>query len=78
MPNAQFYGVVVNAFSLMAKGVPQLTTPAWLLAGAGIAAGAVIGKVLAERVPERRTRWIVRSLALAGGLATVGKGLTSL
>lgn len=78
VPNAQFYGVVVNAFSLTAKGLPQLTAPAWLLAGAGIAAGVVAGTALAERVPESRTRRIVLLLALAGGLATAGKGLAGL
>ncbi|MFI7056361.1 TSUP family transporter [Streptosporangium canum] len=78
VPNAQFYGVVVNAFSFTAKGLPQLTAPAWLLAGAGIAAGVVAGTALAERVPESRARRIVLLLALAGGLATAGKGLAGL
>ncbi|GAA3510658.1 hypothetical protein GCM10023075_72500 [Streptosporangium album] len=27
VPNAQFYGVVVNAFSVAVKGLPQLTAP---------------------------------------------------
>ncbi|MER5352033.1 sulfite exporter TauE/SafE family protein [Kitasatospora sp. NPDC002551] len=78
VPNAQFYGVLVNAFSLAAKGMPQLTAPAWLLAAVGIAAGAVIGRALAERVPEGRARLIVLALALAGGLTTLGKGLWGL
>ena len=56
VPNAQFYGMVVNAFSIAVKGVPKLTVPLWLLVAAGIAAGAVMGKALAERVPERRAR----------------------
>lgn len=78
VPNAQFYGVLVNAFSVAAKGVPQLTIPAWLLVVAGIAAGAVIGRVLAARVLERRARRIVLLLALAGGLTTLAKGLWGL
>ena len=78
VPNAQFYGVLVNAFSVAAKGVPHLTVPAWLLVVAGIAAGAAIGKVLAARVPERRARRIVLLLALAGGLTTLAKGLWGL
>jgi uncharacterized protein len=78
VPNAQFYGVSVNAFSVAAKGMPQLTAPAWLLVAAGITAGAVIGKALAERVPERWARLIVLLLALAGGLTMLGKGLWGL
>ncbi|MET8054959.1 sulfite exporter TauE/SafE family protein [Streptosporangium sp. NPDC005286] len=78
VPNAQFYGVVVNALSVTAKGVPKLTVPLWLLVAAGIAAGAVLGKALAERVPERRARVLVLLLALVGGFTTIGKGLWSL
>ena len=77
-PNAQFYGVVVNAFSVAAKGMPRLTAPVWLLVSAGIAAGAVIGGVLCERVPERLGRLVVLLLALGGGLTTLGKGLLNL
>ncbi|WP_030906748.1 sulfite exporter TauE/SafE family protein [Streptosporangium amethystogenes] len=78
VPNAQFYGVVVNVLSVTAKGVPKLTMPLWLLVAAGIAAGAVLGKALAERVPERRARVLVLLLALVGGFTTIGKGLWSL
>ncbi len=78
VPNAQFYGVLVNALSITAKGVPHLTATAWLPVTAGIAGGAVIGKALADRVPEQRARRIVLLLALAGGLTTLGKGLWGL
>ncbi|MFI6452863.1 TSUP family transporter [Streptosporangium amethystogenes] len=78
VPNAQFYGVVVNALSVTAKGVPKLTMPLWVLVTAGIAAGAVLGKALAERVPERRARALVLLLALVGGFTTIGKGLWGL
>jgi uncharacterized membrane protein YfcA len=78
VPNAQFYGVVVNAFSVAANGVPGLTAPVWLLAGAALAAGTVTGKALGERVPERRARQLVLGLALAGGLTALGKGLWGL
>lgn len=78
VPNAQFYGVVVNGLSVVAKGIPKLTAPAWLLVAAGITAGAVIGKALAERVAERWARLIVLLLALAGGLTMLGKGLWGL
>ncbi|WP_246059421.1 TSUP family transporter [Herbidospora galbida] len=75
VPNAQFYGVVVNVFSIAAKGLPQLGGPTWALVGVGIAAGLAIGSIVARHVPERPARWIVLSLALAGGLTTLAKGL---
>jgi len=78
VPNAQFYGVVVNAFSIAAKGPPRLTTPVWLLSAAAIAAGAVIGAALAPRIPEHRARPMVLLLALTGGLVTLTKGLWEL
>ncbi|WP_042391869.1 sulfite exporter TauE/SafE family protein [Streptacidiphilus carbonis] len=78
VPNAQFYGVVVNAFSIAAKGFPRLAGPAWLLFAVAIAAGAVIGKALAERVPEQRAKLVVMLLSLAGGVTTLAKGLWGL
>ncbi|MCX4750809.1 sulfite exporter TauE/SafE family protein [Kitasatospora sp. NBC_01287] len=78
VPNAQFYGLLVNLFSLLAKGVPRLGRPAWLAVSAALLLGALIGRELAERVPERRARTVVLLLALAGGLTTLAKGLLEL
>jgi uncharacterized membrane protein YfcA len=78
VPNAQFYGVVVNAISVAANGVPRLGASVWALSVAAMAVGAGIGKVLAERVPEERARMLVLLLALGGGLSTLGKGLWGL
>lgn len=78
VPNAFFYGVLVNAFSVAANGAPQLNTPVWLLAVTGMAAGAAIGRALAPRVPDKRARGLVLLLALGGGLTTLGKGLWGL
>ena len=78
VPNAQFYGVAVNIFSIAARGLPPLTAPAWTLTIAGIAAGAVIGRALTTRMPERAARRMVLLLALAGGLTTLAKGLWAL
>ncbi|UWE10790.1 sulfite exporter TauE/SafE family protein [Actinacidiphila bryophytorum] len=75
VPNAQFYGVVVNALSLGAKGVPHLSTPVWALAAAGMAVGTLAGRALSDRVPERWARPAILLLALAGGLTTLGKGI---
>ncbi|MFI1585824.1 hypothetical protein [Embleya sp. NPDC020630] len=70
VPNAQFYGVVVNVFSLAAKTPPRLTAPAWATTITALAAGAVPGRLLAARTSE----W----LALAGGTTTLTKGLWTL
>ena len=78
VPNAQFYGILVNAFSLAAKGLPHLTGPAWTLAAAGVAGGALAGRLLAARIPEHRARPLVLLLALAGGLTTLAKGVWGL
>ncbi|TGB10538.1 sulfite exporter TauE/SafE family protein [Streptomyces sp. MZ04] len=78
VPNAQFYGVVVNAFSIAANGLPRLAAPVWGLAVTAMAVGAVIGRVIAARMPENRARLVVLLLALAGGVTTLGKGLWGL
>ncbi|MFD9332453.1 sulfite exporter TauE/SafE family protein [Streptomyces sp. NPDC060065] len=78
VPNAMFYGVVVNVFSVAANGIPRLSAPVWSLAVTGMVAGGVIGRALAQRVPEKRARMLVLGLALAGGLTTLGKGLWGL
>jgi len=59
VPNAQFYGVVVNAFSVAAKGVPHLATPVWSPAVGGMAVGTVAGRGPRRR-PCCRSRWRVR------------------
>ncbi|GAA0466648.1 hypothetical protein Aca07nite_76710 [Actinoplanes capillaceus] len=77
VPNAQFYGLIVNVLSIAAKGPPALTAPVWLFTGTAMGAGVLVGAMLAGRVPERRARRLVMLLALAGGLATAGKGVTA-
>ncbi|MFF4347463.1 sulfite exporter TauE/SafE family protein [Streptomyces sp. NPDC001530] len=78
VPNAQFYGVVVNAFSVAANGVPHLGEGRWGLVVTGMVVGALAGRALAERVPEKRARLLVLLLALTGGVTTLGKGLWGL
>jgi uncharacterized membrane protein YfcA len=78
VPNALFYGVVVNAFSVASNGVPHLGPTRWGVVVTGMVVGASIGRVLAERVPEQRARMLVLLLALIGGLTTLGKGLWGL
>ncbi|WP_405870669.1 sulfite exporter TauE/SafE family protein [Streptomyces sp. NBC_00005] len=78
VPNAQFYGVVVNAFSVAANGAPGLSSAQWGWVVAAMTVGAVIGRFLAERIPEKRARLLVLSLALAGGVTAVVKGVWGL
>lgn len=78
VPNAMFYGVIVNAFSVASNGIPGLSGAQWVLVCAAMAAGGVIGRGLATRTPERRARLLVLLLALTGGVTAVGKGLWGL
>ncbi|MFJ5305557.1 TSUP family transporter [Streptomyces sp. NPDC088350] len=78
VPNAQFYGVVVNAFSVAANGVPSLSGARWGAVVAAMVVGGVIGRGLAGRLPERWARVLVLSLALGGGVTAVGKGVWGL
>lgn len=75
VPNAQFYGLVVNLLSVTAKGIPHLARPAWLLVAVTMGAGVLIGGALAARTPEKGARRIILGLALAGGVATTAKGV---
>ncbi|MEV6113692.1 sulfite exporter TauE/SafE family protein [Streptomyces sp. NPDC052109] len=75
VPNAQFYGVAVNAFSVAANGTPRLTGVQWVAVCAAMTTGAVIGHAIAGRIPEHRARHLVLLLALAGGATAMTKGL---
>jgi uncharacterized membrane protein YfcA len=77
VPNALFYGVVVNVFSVATNGVPHLNGGTWVAAFTGLTAGAVIGRALTGRVPEHRARLLVLLLALLGGISTLVKGVLS-
>ncbi|MFF7472556.1 TSUP family transporter [Streptomyces sp. NPDC008092] len=78
VPNAQFYGVVVNAFSVTANGVPGLTGAEWAAVAAAMAAGGVIGTAVAGRMPEQHARRLVLLLALTGGITALLKGAWTL
>jgi len=78
VPNAMFYGVVVNAFSVASNGLPDLSRTRWAAVIAAMAVGGVIGRSLAGRLPEERVRLLVLLLALTGGVTAVGKGLWGL
>jgi uncharacterized membrane protein YfcA len=75
VPNAQFYGIVVNVFSVAANGVPKLSGTAWTVATVALATGALIGRALRPRVSEQRIRRLILALALIGGTSVLVKGL---
>jgi uncharacterized membrane protein YfcA len=75
VPNAQFYGIMVNLFSVAANGTPRLSGTAWLVATAALATGAMIGRALGPRVSERWIRRLILALALTGGISVLVKGL---
>ncbi|MFE9628439.1 TSUP family transporter [Streptomyces sp. NPDC006527] len=76
--NAQFYSVVVNAFSVAANGVPELSGPDRTAVVVAMAVGALAGLGRAGRTPERRARLLVPGPASAGGLTAVAKGVWGL
>ncbi|MFD8818521.1 sulfite exporter TauE/SafE family protein [Streptomyces sp. NPDC059627] len=78
VPNAQFYGVVVNAFSVTANGIPALTGPEWAAAGAAMLTGGLLGRAIGDRLPEHQARRLVLALALTGGVTAVVKGMWTL
>ncbi|WP_217552262.1 sulfite exporter TauE/SafE family protein [Streptomyces sp. GbtcB6] len=78
VPNAQFYGVIVNAFSVTANGVPDLSGTEWAAVGAAMVVGGLIGRAVGDHLPERHARRVVLLLALTGGVTAVAKGLWTL
>lgn len=75
VPNAQFYGIMVNVFSVAANGAPKLSGTTWTVATAALATGALIGRALGPRVPEQWIRRLILALALTGGTSVLVKGL---
>ena len=78
VPNAFFYGVVVNIFSVAAHGAPQLATAQWGWSALALTVGMLVGRGLTGRLSEQRARWLVLGLAMAGGLTTLAKGAAGL
>ncbi|MEW2418195.1 sulfite exporter TauE/SafE family protein [Streptomyces sp. NPDC046866] len=75
VPNAQFYGIAVNVFSVAVNGVPRLSGPGWAVTVAALVTGALIGRALAPRVRDTGVRRLVLTLALAGGVSVLVKGV---
>lgn len=71
----QLYFALQNAGALALKGLPHLTRTELGVALAALAVGIVAGQALSPRVDPARARTAVVVLALAGGAATVVKGV---
>lgn len=75
VPTVQVVGIVANASSLLAKHDADLPGRLVLSCLAAVLAGILFGRWTSRLVGEREGRAIVLSLAIVGGLASVGKGI---
>ena len=75
VPTAQVVLLVVNLGALVAKGPPPLPAAVWVVGGLAVLVGAALGDVLAGRLSAATGRRLVTVIALAGGVATVLRGL---
>lgn len=75
---------IASVMSIIAKvafdrsAIPHLGLSQWLMVLAALAAGQIIGELTAERIPVRVARIGMITIALAGGAATLVKGLAGL
>ncbi|MFB9776095.1 TSUP family transporter [Brevibacterium otitidis] len=75
---------IASVMSIIAKVIfdpnvlPHLGIGQWLMVFAALAAGQIIGDLTAERIPVRVARIGMITIALAGGAATLVKGLAGL
>jgi len=78
IPTAQATLLLVNVASLVGKGVPALGTAVWLVSGTALLAGLAAGELVSRRLGATRGLHLVIAVALAGGVATVVRGLAEL
>lgn len=78
IPTAQATLLVINLASLAAKGLPTLGPAVWVVSGVALAAGLVAGEAVTRRLDPARGLRLVIAVALAGGVATVVRGLVEL
>ena len=78
IPTAQATLLVVNLASLAGKGLPALGPAAWTVSGVALVAGLVAGELVTRRLDAARGLQLVIAVALAGGIATVVRGLAEL
>jgi len=71
----QVYFAIVNTGSIIAKGLPSLSSVQYVSAFAALGVGVLIGQALTRVVSAQQARGAVIGLALCGSAATVVKGL---
>lgn len=72
----QFYSIIVNVASLVAKGgLPRVSLTALVASFVALGVGLTAGEVIARRVDHELARRLAIGLALAGSLFTVVKGV---
>lgn len=74
----QLYFAGLSAATLVARGLPHLDPAAWVVAIVALVVGLFLGHLLSKHVPQNMARWLVIGVALAGGVATVAKGVLAL
>ena len=78
IPTAQATLLLVNAASLVGKGVPALGAAVWAVSGAALLVGLAVGELVSRRLRAARGLQLVIAVALVGGVATLVRGLTRL
>jgi uncharacterized membrane protein YfcA len=71
----QLYFAMINTGSILAKGLPQVSTITLVGTFAALAIGLAIGQVLSRHISAERARTAVLVMAVMGATATVLKGL---
>ncbi|GAB3386995.1 sulfite exporter TauE/SafE family protein [Amycolatopsis echigonensis] len=75
IPTAQAYLLLVNAVSLVSKGVPPISWFGWACGLGGLVVGALAGEWLDRRIDAATGRRLIIVVALAGGIAAVVRGV---
>jgi uncharacterized protein len=71
----QLYFAMINTGSILAKGLPQVSTITLVGTFAALAIGLAIGQVLSRHISAERARTAVLVMAVMGATGTVLKGL---
>lgn len=74
----QLYFFGLSASTLVARGLPTLEPAAWVVAIVALAAGQLLGAFLMRWVSPALGRRLVIAVAIAGGIATIIKGIAAL
>ncbi|SNS47640.1 hypothetical protein SAMN06893096_104283 [Geodermatophilus pulveris] len=78
IPTAQATLLVLNVASLAGKGLPPLAATVWVVSGVALVTGLAAGELLSRRLGAARGLQLVIVVALAGGVATLVRGLVAL